>query len=390
MSNILKNFYPKQGSKSLHVIMSYVDRFFQLVRLSIGTTDHFEGSLSTDGWRQLFEISKKQSLTGVCFEGIQKLSANQFHDEDLTMDWMGELVKIARRNKKLDQQVAVVTNKLEQSGFDCCLLKGQGNALMYPNPSVRTPGDIDMWVRPENHHSLDEDIKVVISFVRKYGKTPKALYHHIDGLSYDGTEIEMHYRPHFMQNLIHNARLQHYFLEHTAEQFRHYVEIGGQQVSVPTDEFNIVFQLSHIYQHLFHEGIGLRQVLDYYYLLKQYAASSKEARTDWKPLFKHLGLFHIASALMWILTEKLGMNKDWAIVESDERRGKFVLKEILLGGNFGKFDERNAKFGHSAIGKNVQRLSRDVRLVRYFPSEAMSEPVFRLYHAWWRVKHNNS
>jgi hypothetical protein len=366
---------------------THIDDFFQLIRLAIGTSAHFEGSLCTDELRQLFEMAKKQSLTSVCFEGIQKLSAEQFHDEDLTMELMGESVKIARRNKKLDQQVAIVTNKLEQSGFECCLLKGQGNALMYPNPSVRTPGDIDMWVRPKNHQSVDEDIKVVISFVRKHGKNSRALYHHIDGLSYDGTEVEMHYRPHFMQNLIHNARLQHYFQEHADDQFKHYVEIGGQQVAIPTDEFNIVFQLSHIYQHLFHEGIGLRQVLDYYFLLKQHALLADGSQVNWDALLGHLGLLHIASALMWILVEKFGMNKEWAIVVLDERRGRFVLKEILLGGNFGKYDERNAKFGHSALGKNVQRLSRDARLLRYFPTEALGEPIFRLYHAWWRIKY---
>lgn len=367
--------------------MKHIEDFFQLLQLSIGTADHFNGSLSTDKWRSLFEMSKKQSLAGICFEGIQKLSANQFHDEDLTMDWMGESVKIARRNKKLDLQVATVTKRLEQSGFDCCLLKGQGNALMYPSPSVRTPGDIDMWVRPKNHQSVDEDIKVVISFVKKHGKNPRALYHHIDGLSYDGTEVEMHYRPHFMQNLIHNARLQHYFQEHADDQFKHYVEIGGQQVAIPTDEFNIVFQLSHIYQHLFHEGIGLRQVLDYYFLLKQYALLADGSQVNWDALLGHLGLLHIASALMWILTEKLGINKEWTIVKPDERRGKFVLREILLGGNFGKFDKRNEKFGKTPLGKNIQRLSRDARLVRYFSSEALGEPIFRIYHALWRCRH---
>ena len=374
--------------------MKHFDDFFQLVRLSIGTADHFEGSLSTAEWRELFEMSKRQSLAGICFVGIQRLSSDQFHDEDLTMDWMGESVKIARKNKKLDSQVATETRKLEQSGFACCLLKGQGNALMYPNPSSRTPGDIDMWVREKLRVRSEKigvdkkSIKKIIAFVRNNsnGKV-KAIYHHVDGLSYEGTEVEIHYRPHFMQNLIHNARLQHYFLEHADEQFRHYVEIGGQQVSVPTDEFNIVFQLSHIYQHLFHEGIGLRQVLDYYYLLKQYAGSSKKAQINWDALLGHLGLLHIDSALMWILIEKFGMNKDWAIVVPDERRGRFVLKEILLSGNFGKYDERNAKFGHSAIGKNIQRLSRDARLVHYFSSEALGEPIFRIYHAWWRCRH---
>ncbi len=366
--------------------MKHIEDLFQLVRLSIGTTDHFEGILSTAKWRQVFEMVKKQGLSGICFEGVEKLPEEMSPGENLIMDWMGEAVKIERRNSKLDHDVAEEVAWMEGEGFDCCLLKGQGNALLYPDPAARTPGDIDLWVRPKMSQGLERDIKTIISFVRDRNIRAKAVYHHIDGLNQNGTEVEVHYRPHFMQNLTHNARLQHYFQEHADEQFTHYVEIGSQKVAIPTDEFNIVFQLSHIYQHLFHEGIGLRQIVDYYYLLKQYVASSKDSRTDWKSLLKHLGLFHVASALMWILTEKLGMDKDWAIVEPDGRRGNFVVKEILLGGNFGKYDNRNAKFGHSALGKNIQRLSRDARLVRYFPSEAISEPVFRLYHAWWRWK----
>lgn len=373
--------------------MTQTDNFFQLIRLSIGTTGRFEGSLNADDWRQLLMMARKQRITGVCFEGIQKLSADQFHDEDLTMDWMGDSTTIARRNEKLDQQVAMVTNRLEQSGFDCCLLKGQGNALMYPKPSVRMSGDIDMWVRrkleveSEKQGGKEEEIKEIIRFVRKNSRASKAEYHHIEGLTYEGTEVEVHYRPHFMQNLVHNARLQRYFQNQANRQFSHHVEIGGRNVAVPTDEFNIVFQLSHINQHLFHEGIGLRQVLDYYYVLKRYAKASTTTVVDWGSLLHYLGLFNIATALMWILTEKMGMNKDWAIVSPDERRGTFVLREILIGGNFGMYDARNAKFGQSAMGRNLQRLVRDVRLVRYFPSEALGEPVFRTWHFFWRLFH---
>ena len=73
------------------------------------------------------------------------------------------------------------------------------------------------------------------------------------------------------------------------------------------------------------------------------------------------------------------------IVPPNEKYGKFVLNEVLKAGNFGKHDERNC-FGRSKLGHNLQRVYRDMRLVRYFPSEALCEPIFRVWHYFWRMK----
>lgn len=63
-----------------------------------------------------------------------------------------------------------------------------------------------------------------------------------------------------------------------------------------------------------------------------------------------------------------------------------MLNEVLEAGNFGKYDERN-RFGKSQLGHNLQRVYRDIRLVRYFPVEALSEPLFRTWHFFWRLCH---
>lgn len=76
---------------------------------------------------------------------------------------------------------------------------------------------------------------------------------------------------------------------------------------------------------------------------------------------------------------------DRLIVPPDVMRGRLVLKEALEAGNFGQYDKRNW-FGHSALGHNQQRLYRDMRLVRYFPEEALSEPFFRIWHFFWRKR----
>ena len=64
------------------------------------------------------------------------------------------------------------------------------------------------------------------------------------------------------------------------EQFSHRVMLGEQgEIAIPTVEFNLIFQLTHIFSHLMNEGIGLRQLVDYYFVIcdfyKVYQNSSK-------------------------------------------------------------------------------------------------------------------
>ena len=73
------------------------------------------------------------------------------------------------------------------------------------------------------------------------------------------------------------------------------------------------------------------------------------------------------------------------IVPPNEKYGKFVLNEVLEAGNFGKHDARN-RFGRSQLGHNLQRVYRDIRLVRYFPGEALCEALFRIWLFFWRMK----
>ena len=153
------------------------------------------------------------------------------------------------------------------------------------------------------------------------------------------------------------------------------------KVCVPTKEFNIIFQLSHVYNHLLHEGIGLRQVIDYYYLLKSDGGiQSGDIEAD----LQYLGLKRIAGAMMWVLHEILGLEAQYLIVPTDERLGKVFLSEILRGGNFGVYNPDNIK-AVTRIKKNWQRIRRDFRMIMYFPSECLWEPAFRLYHWFWRL-----
>ena len=434
--------------------------FFDFLRFCIGSAKEIPDSLKEADWKELYRIAKKQCLVGVLFDGIKKLPVEHVGmKKELLLQWMAESQMLEKANVRLNDAAIQVSEWFRKKGFRTCILKGQGNALLYPNPYSRTPGDIDIWVEGGD--------KRVISFVRSISPHEKACYHHIEFPPYKGVEVEVHYRPSFLLCFWHNRKLQKYYERVKEEQFSHRVMLGEQgEVAIPTVEFNLIFQLTHIYAHLMNEGIGLRQLVDYYYVLcdfyKVYQNFSKTHPSSLtlkggstafpKPLspqgtgdvtapprrseplrskvggpskvspdcagwdrlsiegdnsagsttavtssastaldvvqeeLKELGLWKFAGGIMYIMQEVFGMPASRLIVPPNEKYGKFVLNEVLEAGNFGRHDARN-RFGRSQLGHNLQRVYRDIRLVRYYPAEALSEPFFRVWHFFWRLKY---
>ena len=372
--------------------------FFELLQVSLGKIISLSKKPSDEEWKQLFKICQKQSITGIAFTAIDKLSESG-HKPPLPIlyEWIGQSGQIKQQNRIVNQNVVALCNELEKDGFDCCILKGQGNATLYDVGSkkengrclalLRMPGDIDVWVIPKSDGRYKkEDIKRVIRYVKKRNPQGKAMYHHIDYGLYNGTEVEVHYRPSFMFNPIHNRRLQKWYKK-MADGGWLMAELpeGAGSIRIPNREFNIVFQLSHIYNHLLHEGIGLRQIIDYFYALK--SNTNRTNDTNIINLLNYLGLAKIAGAMMWVLHEKLGLAEKFLIAPIDERRGNVLLDEIMRGGNFGHYDSENIK-ATNRLKKNVQRIKRDLRLIRYFPSECIWELWFRIYHLFWRLSFN--
>ena len=365
--------------------------FFDFLRFCIGSESEIPSSLKEADWKELYRIAQKQCLVGILFDGIQKLSPSEVGmSKDLLLQWIMQCQMLEKANVRLNDAAIQVSEWFRKKGFRTCILKGQGNALLYPVGLHRTPGDIDIWVEGGD--------KRVISFVRSISPHEKACYHHIEFPSYKGVEVEVHYRPSFLLCFWHDRKLQKYYERVKEEQFSHRVMLGEQgEIAIPTAEFNLIFQLTHIYAHLMNEGIGLRQLLDYYFVLisDDLLVISDDLllirddlsliRDRVQKVLKELGLWKFAGAIMYIMQEVFGMPASRLIVPPNEKYGKFVLNEVLEAGNFGKHDARN-RFGRSKLGHNLQRVYRDMRLVKYFPAEALCEPIFRIWHFFWRLR----
>jgi len=362
--------------------------YLQFLRYCLADTELPESAKDID-WKAMITWAQQQAIVGVVFNGIERARSPISIPRETLLQWIGYLQQIEQQNRLLNNRCVELCNYFYENGLDCCILKGQGNAMMYPNPLRRSSGDIDVWMISGSRfmvHGEGLKIREIIRLAREKNPKGKACYHHVDYGIFKDVEVEVHYRPTFMNNLIANQRLQRWMKMYESEQFNNLVSLPGQEqkISVPTWDFNVVFQLSHIYRHVIQGGIGFRQIIDYYFLLK--SNTNRLNDTNYNDTLQYLGLMEIAGAVMWVLKEVLGLEEQYLIAPVDERRGRFLYREIMRGGNFGMHDStRNPK---SKIGRNIERLKQDIRLVKCFPSECLWEPVFRVYHYFWRLKYN--
>ena len=442
-------------------------------------------------WQELYSFASKQALLGLCFEGIERLG-KEYPEElkqnpigrELLMTWMGKAQQIHRQNMKVNAVAGKLFSMLREDGMRCCVLKGQGNALMYPNPYSRTPGDIDVWI--------DASRERIMEYAQKRFELGDDIrLQHLE-TSLDDVPVELHFFPCSMNNPIYHARLQKWFKRNADLQCSHIVGLpdGAGDIAIPTTAFNVIYQLTHLYHHFFDEGIGMRQIIDYFLVVNDFSKnvflnnnlsnpsvslskgsstshpsplSSEErdvtalrcseplrskdggpskvspdcagwdrrdaigdmtsASTDTSATvarssfaagsssitsvssasttdssastaldvvqreLKHLGLWKFAGAVMFLLHEVLGLPEEKMIVPMDEKRGKLLLSEIMDGGNFGQHFTKYGHFTQQGMAKKYfLKIWRNMHFVRYYPAEALSEPIFRTWHFFWRMK----
>ena len=459
--------------------------FFAFQRYCLGSKSDVSKVIAGMDWQELYSFASKQALLGLCFEGIERLG-KEYPEElkqnpigrELLMTWMGKAQQIRRQNMKVNAVASKLFSMLREDGMRCCVLKGQGNALMYPNPYSRTPGDIDVWIDASRERIMEYTQK-------KFELGDDIRLQHLE-TSLDGVPVELHFFPCSMNNPIYHVRLQKWFRRNADLQCSHIVGLpdGAGDIAIPTSSFNVVYQLTHLYHHFFDEGIGMRQIIDYFLVVNDFSKNVflnnksskitpslftlKEGSTSYpdpltlrgeggnrptrcsEPLrskdggpskvspdcegwdrrgvsgdtgsvscssasgssitsvssasttdssastaldvvqreLKYLGLWKFAGAVMYVLKEVLGLAEDKMIVPMDEKRGRLLLAEILDGGNFGRHFTKYAGFTHQSMGKKYfLKIWRNMHFVRYYPAEALCEPLFRTWHFFWRLKH---
>jgi len=354
------------------------ETFFEFIRYSIDNSITEFKSLDDLDWDVLYDFSMKHCITAVLYPGMVKLSKEKKPSMTVMGNWYARKDMIRELNEVMNQNAVTVYNKFKKDGLRGCILKGQGAAMLYPDPYTRNPGDIDIWI--------DASREKIVEYVNSICPG-KQRYNHIDFPILKDIEVEVHYFPSYIYAPWNNRKLQKWLKEQINEQFMHMVVLPGcsDEVCIPTMSFNRIFMMSHMYKHLFSEGIGLRQLMDYYYLLKRgftEAERDKDAAT-----LKHLGMHKFATAVMYVLQEVFGLQDDLCIVKPNEKAGEFLLSEIMIAGNFGEYDTRYGirTKGESVAHRYFRITRRNMHFISSYPSEAICEPFFRTWYFFWKL-----
>lgn len=440
--------------------------YFEFLQIAIGNRKSLSAAIHDSDWLRLFEFCKKQALIGVGFTAVEKLHTLGVEcPANLRMQWMALALLIEKRNALLNEQCKKLTEQYWHDGLSSCILKGQGNCLNYPEEleKRRMPGDIDVWCIPPKD-GLDiavatgnNDVEYVnykdVNAVIEYGRMQHRLvgyneklvirYHHIEAPKMDETEVEVHFRVGFLNSPLRNWRMQRWFDNHTDVCMKNKTHMG---FAVPTASVNVVYQMCHLFSHYFDEGLGLRQLMDYYFALRVWHNDVMEckdlqsqgmwseglgtpvmSKEEVMAVLRSFGMRKFAGAVMWVLNEafeneECRMKKQrsategkanvecsdadevgeqqlpaigqqlskkyyvpWMICEPDEKEGRKLLAEIMQGGNFGQYDTRDVLLKKGGMMKHgLWKLKRVMRLVSSYPEEALWEPVFRVWHLVWR------
>ncbi len=356
--------------------------FYELLRVALGTQEKLSRKPTEEEWRALFVLAEQQAVDGVAYHALECLAKqDQKPPEEVMLDWFSFAEQIKEENGIVNRRCKEVTELFAKAGYKTCILKGQGNGMMYPNPLLRVPGDIDIWVKG--------DRKKIKDFVRARYPDAEDGEVHIQFPIFDDVPVEVHYT--LCKSLLPrlNERTQTFFEAFQTEEI-HRMDDGGKDFSLTIlgESKNMNFQILHMMKHFFRGGIGFRQMIDYFYLLRYALGDVRRKKEDVRRLkeevaetFEYLGLRKFAGAVMWILKEVLGMDEQYLIVSPDEKRGRLVLSEIMEGGNFGKYDKRWTKQLQEK-SHLLSNLTRNVKAIPLFPEEAILTPIMGAYSYW--------
>ena len=348
----------------------------QLIQVAIGGRKNLSRSLSDIEWRSLYKQAIQQSIIGICFAGIEKLPKEQLPPKSLLLEWIGAVEQIRKRNAIVDRQTSEMWCQLKKEGLTAAILKGQGVATLYGELApYRQSGDIDIWVKG--------GYQKVCDYVQRTHPTDDVAYHRFHYDYFKDTEVELHHRPTLMRNLFDDRKLAKWYNSFKAEDF---VYLEDKGFAVPPASFNVIFILTHIYRHFLFEGIGLRQVIDYYYVLIKFKDESLEFRDSSKSIelietLHSMRLTKFAEAMMWILHTQLGLEEKYLICGMNEKEGRFVFNEILETGNFGQADTR---YRYRRFFKLRHHIAHGSHLLLHYPSEVIWTPIWLVYHKAWK------
>ena len=342
--------------------------FRNLLLISLGRESSFEKTPTPKDWKFLYHLAHRQTLVGPLNEGVHRLPSHQMPPENVLKDWDENIARIAGKYRTHEAHIHELEALLSRLGLHGCILKGTGLSHLYPVPERRMCGDIDLWIAGKR-----DDI---INVLQKAGISIRdVIYQECKADIFPDTEVEVHFHPSKMYNPFLNARLQRFFKRNTPIR-------KDVTITYPDARFNAVFCMAHMFHHYLEGGLGMRQMMDYYYILRNLAPVDRKSVMK---TLRRLGMKRFTASVMASMWFNFGLEEEYFLCPPDKKHGKLLVNDTFSMGNFGMMDQRNkSREGETTWSRFLRKNHRVFSNLRYYPHEVIWSPFARVSQFVWR------
>ena len=292
-------------------------------------------------FKEVYRIAEEQSVVGLVAAGLEHVVDVKAPKEDM-LQFVGQALLFEKMNQAMNKFVAVLVDKLRKEGVYSLLLKGQGVAQCYARPLWRACGDVDLFLSEDNYIKAKAVLTTMASNVEDENEFTK----HI-GMTIYSWEVELHGS---LRSELYSK------IDRGLDKIKDDIFFGGTvrswqngqtQVFLPGANNDAVYIFTHILQHFFKGGIGLRQICDWCRMLWTYKDTLDCVLLERR--IREMGLMSEWKAFGALAVNSLGMPVE-AMPFYDTRykiKGEKVLAFVLETGNFGQ--NRDMSFRQESV-----------------------------------------
>ncbi len=258
---------------------------------------------------------------------------------------------------------------LTEAAVPYCIIKGSTSAYYYPDPSVRSMGDVDFYI--DKADVARAEAALTAAGLTVVGR--ETVYH----IAFERPSDQVHFEMHYDFNGMPEGEPARLIAEWRREIFATAQTVTTDTATfvAPDPFFHGLVMLLHMQSHLLYTGIGLRHLCDWAVFVDHF--SDDAFRTVFEARLKAIGLWRCACLFSLVAHHHLGLPyREWMGNAAREREiCAALLGDILSGGNFGSADpghnralegqfiSANApdQIDAPLAGRVIRRLNRSVR-----------------------------
>lgn len=322
-------------------------------------------------YQMMMRLAEEQAVQGLLLDGVACMPKEMTPPLPLLLKLTGVVYQqMENINRRHIDVIGKIAGALKDAGIKAVFMKGQTTGRRWPNPLHRTPGDVDFLVGKK-------DYLKTLDVLESIGRVDRTLRHEHHGMAFvDGVQIEPHYKIHNYQCPWTDRRMNG-LANHILQNDCSKTLIGEHEVNVLPPTFESVFLISHIVNHIYEEGLGLRQLIDYAMLLKY-----EHHNIDWERHGKWLNDVNMTRAwriVACLCQDYLGNERYWEFTDREHEWVGRLMKDVMTVGNFGR---AAYTFKHDTIWHRLQNyrwvVRRAWKMGFVCPGEARWWPISKL------------